>query len=117
VSKDALGEAEEVRPAGVVSEQGDNKGGGIGEGDGRCDGRPTSEGRALQTEEEEDPAKEARNAAALAQFIRGPGGREAGAVLGALGVRWARQRWRVVQWIRARPQEAASRRTMRGRRL
>jgi hypothetical protein len=40
----------------------------------------------LQPKEEENTAKEAFNGAAFAQFLFGPSGRQAGAVLLSLGV-------------------------------
>jgi len=40
----------------------------------------------LQTEEEEDPAKEAFNGTAFAQFVFGPSGRQTRAVLLSLGI-------------------------------
>ena len=40
----------------------------------------------MQPKEEEDAAKEAFNGAAFAQFLFGPGWRQAGAILLALGI-------------------------------
>ncbi len=86
MGQDPLGGGDEVRPTRVVGEQGNDERGGIGEGDACGEGRPAGEGRALQAEEEEDTAKEALTAAALAEFVFGLGGGQAGAVLGALGI-------------------------------
>jgi hypothetical protein len=66
----------------------------------------------LQMEEQEDAAEEAFDAGALAEFVERPGGWEAGAVLGALGVpgaltRSGRARAPKTVWIqrmRASPQ-------------
>ena len=68
--------------------QGDDDGSGIGQGHLPDDGRPARVGRPLQTKEEENPAKEAFNGTAFAQFFFGPRGRQAGAVLLSLGIPW-----------------------------
>jgi len=69
VSKDTGRGADEVGTAGIVSEKRDDDDGGVGEGDLAGDGRPAGEGRALQTEEEENAAEEALDAAPLAEWI------------------------------------------------
>ena len=60
----AFGGREEVRAASV----------GSGEGDAGGDGRPAGEGWALEMEEQEDPAEEAFDTGAFAEFVERPGG-------------------------------------------
>ena len=86
MGEDAGGRADEVGAAGVVGNEGDDEDGGVGEGDLAGHGRPAGERRTLQAEEEEDAAEEAFDAAALAQLVLGPGGREAGEVFGRFRV-------------------------------
>jgi len=86
VGEDTGGGADEVRTTGIVGAEGDDDDGGVGQGDLAGDGRPAGEGRPLQAEEQEDAAEEARDGATLAEVILGPGGRQARAVLAALGV-------------------------------
>ena len=45
-----------------------------------------AERRALQVKEEKDTAKEAFDGTAFAQFLFGPGGRQAGAIFLAFGI-------------------------------
>ncbi len=66
--------------------QPDNERGGIGQGHLLDNARPARVGRPLQMEEKEDSTKEAFNGAAFAQFVFGPGGRQAPAILLALRV-------------------------------
>ncbi len=77
----------------MLSGECNDKGGRVGQGDLLCDGRPATQGRALQMKEQKDAAKEAFNSATLAQFLFGPGGRQAGAVLLASAGSRARRLW------------------------
>jgi len=112
MGKDAFGGADEVRAASVGSGEGDDDDPGVGEGDAGGDGGPAGEGWALEMEEQEDPAEEAFDTGAFAEFVERPGGWEAGAVFGAFGVpgaltRSGRARAPKTVWIqrmRASPQ-------------
>jgi len=86
VSEDARGGTNKVGTASVVGDERDNDDGSVGQGDLTGDGRPHGEGRALQAEEQEDTPEEALDAGALAEFVLGPGGREAGAVFEEFGI-------------------------------
>ena len=70
----------------MLSSEANDDGGGVGQSHLPCNGRPATQGRPLQMEEEKDPTKEAFDTTALAQFLFGPGGRQARAVLLPLGV-------------------------------
>src|SRR5260221_7686737 len=70
----------------MLSSQRNDDGGGVGQSDLRNDGRPAAQRGTLQMKEEKDPSEEAFDAGAFAQFLGGPGGREAGAVLLAFGI-------------------------------
>jgi len=86
VSEDALGRADQLRTTRLLSSQANNDGSGVSQADLPGNGRPATEGRALQVKEQKDAAKEAFNGTAFAEFLFGPGGWQAGAVLLALGV-------------------------------
>jgi hypothetical protein len=53
----------------MLSGESDNNGRSVGQSDLPDDGRPTTERRALQTEEQKDTAKEAKSSATFAQFL------------------------------------------------
>ena len=53
----------------MLSSECDDDGGGVGQSDLLCDGRPATERGALQVKEEKEAAKEAFDATALAQFL------------------------------------------------
>src|SRR5205823_5111298 len=86
MSENALGGADEIRTSSVLSSQRDENGSRIGQGDPSCDGRPAGERRTLEVKEEKDAAKEAFNGGALAEFLFGPGGRQARALLLPFGI-------------------------------
>ena len=86
MGEDAGGGADEVGTASVVGAERDDDDGGVGQGDLTGDGRPAGERGALQAEEQENAAEEAFDTGALAQLLLRPGGRQAGAILEALGI-------------------------------
>ncbi len=71
---------------GLPSGQSNNDGGYVGESHLPDDGRPARVGRSLQAKEEEDPAKEAFNGTAFAQFLFGPRRRQTRTVFLSLGI-------------------------------
>jgi len=86
MSENALGGADEIGPPSMLSSQSNGNGSRVGQGDASSNGRPAGEQRTLEVEEEKDATKEAFNRDALAQFLFGPGGRQAGAILLSLGI-------------------------------
>jgi hypothetical protein len=73
--------ADELGAASLPSGQGDNPDRCISQRHPRLDRRPAEDGRALQSEEDEDAAEEALDAGAFAQLLGRPGGRETVAAL------------------------------------
>src|SRR5579871_770518 len=86
MSENAMGRADEIGAAGLMGGQGHDDGGGEGERNSARDGRPASQGRALEGKDTEEAPEEALDGAALGQLGGRPGGSEAGEVLGALGI-------------------------------
>ena len=70
----------------MLSRQTHHDGGGVGQGDLSLDGRLATQRWALQVKEQKHAPKEALSATPLPEFVCGPGGRQAGAVLLLLGV-------------------------------
>jgi hypothetical protein len=70
----------------VLSCQSDDKGSRGGQGDASGDSRPAGERGTLEVNKEQDAAKEAFNGATLAEFLLGPDGRQAGALLLPFGI-------------------------------
>ena len=64
----------------LLGSQSDDDGSRVGEGDLPNHGRSPKQRWTLEVKEEENPAKEAFNATAFAQFLFGPGGRQTGAI-------------------------------------
>ena len=81
MSENPLRRADQIRATSLLSSESDNERGGVGQSHLPSDGRPAREGRPLQMKEEKDSTKEAFDATALAEFLFGPGGRQAEAVL------------------------------------
>ena len=86
MSKDAGRGADEIGTAGLMGGEGDDDGRGEGQGHVARHGGPADHVRALGQEGAEEAGEEALAGRALAQLSPRPGGREARAVLGALGI-------------------------------
>jgi len=116
------GRADEIGAADLLGGEAHDAGRRVGERDTGLDRRPADERGALpaaHAEERTDAPEAACAAGALAQFRRGPGRRQARAMLLALGCHGTTATAPSAVWIQAirrTPQEPASRRTMRGRR-
>jgi len=86
MSKNAFGGTDEIRMPSVLSCQSDDNGSRVGQGDASGDSRPAVERGTLEVKKEKDAAKEAFNGGTLAEFLLGPGGSQAGALLLPLGI-------------------------------
>ena len=73
-------------PSGNGNGNGNDPNGRIGQRDPRLHRRPPEDRRALQAEEDQDPAEEAFNGRALAQLLGGPGRRQSVVLLLSLWV-------------------------------
>ena len=86
MSKNAFGGTYETRTPSVLSCQRHDNGSRVGQGDASGEGRPAGERGTLEVKKEKDAAKKAFNGGALAEFLLGLGGRQAGALLLPLGI-------------------------------
>jgi hypothetical protein len=86
MSKHAFGGTYEIRTPSVLSCQSDDNGSRVGQGDASGESRPAGERGTLEVKKEKDAAKEAFNGGPLAEFLLGPGGRQAEALLLPLGI-------------------------------
>src|SRR5260221_12405799 len=78
--------ADEMRRSGLPSGNGNDPNGRMGQRAPGLPRRPAEDRRALQAEEDQDPAEEAFNGCALAQLLGGPGRRQSVALLLSLWV-------------------------------
>src|SRR5437660_8293636 len=86
MSENPFRRTDEIRTACLLSSKANNDGSGIGQSHLGSDLRPARQRRTLEMKKEENAAKEAFDGAPLAEFISGPGGRQAGAVFQVLGI-------------------------------
>jgi hypothetical protein len=86
VSEDEPRRADEIRAPRLPGSQSDDPGSRIRQGHPGLHRRPPEDGRPLQAKEDQHPPEEALNGGAFAQLVGGPRGRQAIALLLALGI-------------------------------